>query len=337
MAGILSSLLAVGLSGCRGDEEEPEEILDGEDYDNTDPNAPKKIDSTEIADFYTYYWLETRWKKDENHEFEFEVRVDDNGTLMAYEHISEVSVPADEALLGELQKVIEKYGLVKKNGVYRVNYSLSPEYQKCVLRVNYRSGEKLSFTDLNDPAAHWEEEFYTVLADHFAKMGEDSLYPEKETSQITRLDFDYMEDSVAVSYGAVKISGSDGEKVLNRSVYDYSAQKPVSDESIPFPEDYFETLTEILFKYDIPTRYMYSYVNPDTGMMDNHDIGYYVWGSLTPADGEEDSQDRAVSLYIEYESGERLSIETRKASEINAMKPMLDELQDYYGSLFDPQ
>ena len=149
MAGLLTGMLLMGLSGCQKEPEpiiEPEPV-DGEGTNKTDYNAPKEIASKDITSFSASFFQANRWTSTDNHSFEFCISLDENGAMTASEEVSGVRVPADETLLHAVQEIIDKYDLVKKNGVYEVNYSLSPEYQKCTLTADYASGEKLSFTD----------------------------------------------------------------------------------------------------------------------------------------------------------------------------------------------
>ena len=98
--------------------------------------------------------------------------------------------------------------------------------------------------------------------------------------------------------------------------------------------DILAKIAEILDKYDVVRKYEFSRYDRQENNYGNHDAGYFGWGDKTTADGEEDAQDRKVDIYVEFESGKRLNIETSKASEIDAMKPILDELTEYLDSLF---
>ena len=95
---------------------------------------------------------------------------------------------------------------------------------------------------------------------------------------------------------------------------------------ILFPEDYYEEITGIFARSDLVVKYDFSYFD--------HGAGCYGMGSMTPADEEPDSDSAALVLYIEYESGKTISIDTKKASEIEGMRTLLAELLAYHGSLF---
>ncbi len=339
MAGVLSFTLLMGLFGCQKEPEpviEPEPV-DGEGINQTDYNAPKVIKSKEITDFYTSFFQSNRWTSSKSHEFEFQISSDENGALTASELVSGSAVPADETLLQEVQEIIDRNDLVKKNGVYEVNYSLSPEFQKCTLTANYASGEKLSFTDLNDPYALWSEELYDVFAQWFFEKGNDALLPEKDTSPVTRIQFSFEKDFINHDYSIVHVSDEkaiDGDAYpLNCMVYDMKKGETVSDEYISVPDDFYEQITEILVPYDLVTKYYFSSYNHQKDDYSNHDEGYFGWGKK-PAEEEPDEEGTGVSLYLEYEDGKHIGIETRKASEIEGMKSMINGLSEYYASLF---
>ena len=338
----------VCLSGCGGADKKDitinnyvpveEEPKDGETTNLTDYDAPKEIKSKDITDFQASFFISTRWRGEEEHEFNFQVKPDENGALTAYETNSGISVTADEELLIKIQEIIDKYDLVSKNGVYEVNYSLPPECQGCEMNVDYASGEAFKFTIINEPYSQWAEAFYDVFAEYFAEKGDESLYPEKETSAVTRFDMRMNEKGVWYDYGGVNVQDEmaiNGEKyLLSRDIYDENAQKTISEDYIVFPEGYYEKITEILDKYNVVRKYEFSRYDRQENNYGNHDAGYFGWGDKTTADGEEDAQDRKVDIYVEFGSGKRLNIETSKASEIDAMKPILDELTEYLDSLF---
>ncbi len=81
-------------------------------------------------------------------------------------------------------------------------------------------------------------------------------------------------------------------------------------------------------------NYEFSFYDRAAGDWGNHDLGYYGMEPGTSADGEPDAEDKAVDLYMEFESGYGMNIETRKAGEIEGMRPLLDALIEYHESLF---
>ena len=338
------------LSGCSGEEKkdvtinkyepvEEEELTEtGNTTVRTDYDAVKEIKSKDISDFYVSFLNLNRWRGDEIHSFNFQVKPDENGVLTASENLSGIGAPADDELLIKLQEIIDKYELVSSNGVYEVNLSLAPEYHECEMEVNYASGESFKFTTINNPYADWTEEIYDVFAQWFSQKGDDSLYPDKETSVVTRFDLRMNKNGTWYDYGGINVPEEmavNGEKyLLHRDIYDDNAQKTISEDFILFPEGYFEKITEILAKYDVVLKYDFSRFDHNDLNYGNHDEGYFGWGNKTTADGEEDAQDMKIDMYVEFESGNRMSIGTQKPSEIEGMEPLTGELTEYLDSLF---
>ncbi len=332
MAALLCASLLFGLGGCTDKPEpvpEPEPI-DGGTTDHTDPNAPKVIQSKDIRAFYTNFYLQNRWWGEEERFYEFKIELDSSGVLTASETNSGVCLPADKALLDALQGVIDEYDLVSMNGLYRVTAGLPPEYQENILQVSYESGERLSFTINNEPEAKWAEAVCDVFTAWFSANGEDGLQPARETSLVTRLNITLREGSIYTQYGGIHVQAEDAidgqEYLLEKSVYDDAAQETLFEEDILFPEDYYERVTEILACYDLVLKYEQSYFE--------HGDGYFGMGGKGPGSGEEDLEDRYLDLYAEFESGKRINIETKKASEIEGMKALLTELAGYHDGLY---
>ncbi len=324
MIALLSALMAFGLFGC--DKESP---VSGGVTDKTDPNAPKEIRSKDISEFSVNFFHETRKNINDEQFFDFEVKKNDEGILMAEETNTGISQKADKDLLDSLQEVIDRYRLVSMNGYYRVTAGLPPEYQKCTLRVIYGSGEKLSFSENNNPSAKWTAAVYDVFAKWFAEKGDDSLYPQREESLVSRMDIDVKENSILRQYMTVHVKQEDAidrdEQLLEKLIYDDEKKEMIEEKNAAIPEDYYRNITAILKKYAFDLKYQYSYFE--------HNDGYYGFNDEHGND-EQDGND-LISLYVEFESGNRLDLKTRKDSEIAAMKDLLDELLSYNDSLLE--
>lgn len=337
MAVLLSIFLMLGLGGCTDEPQDEPEPVDGGTTIRTDEDAPKVIESKDITGLDVNLYLASRWSGDEEHFFQFRI-AEQNGTLTASESFSGVSLPADEALLTALQDVIDRYELAKRNGVYEVTAGLPPEFQERTLSVAYASGETLRFTQNNEPFEDWAVAFYDVFADWFAARGDESLYPDKETSLVSRIDVRLKENGQWFEFGGINVlpeNTIEGETyLLQREVYDEASQTVLEQGYRLFPDEYYEKITEILAAHDVVKTYEFSYYDPEAGDYGNHDEGYYGFGSKTTADGEEDSDDLYLDLYVEYESGRRMTIETRKASEIEGLRPLLADLTAYIDRLF---
>ncbi len=301
-----------------GDDTDVEEPICGGVTDKTDPDASKSIKSDEITDFYTNFYLAWRWRGDDRddyrtHQFEFSVKPDGTGKLSASESNSGVSLPADEKLLKALQAVIREDGLESENGVYEVTAGLPPEYWPCELTVSYDSGEKLTFTEDNNPDAEWAEDIYDIFAGWFKENGDDSLYPDKYTAKATRFSLEYYDHGEIMDFS--------------------TALKDVNGNTPVLPDDYYDRITEIFSKYDMALKYDFSMFNHEELLINNHDLGFYGMSGHKPDYDEPDSEDAFVDIYVEYDDGDRFNIETKKESEIEGMKPMLDEFAEYHREL----
>jgi len=173
MKRFLKKLAAAGIAllmtGC-GKTTDPE-IISGGTTDNSDPDAPKVIESTEITAFSAAVFLAERWTEGENHWFDFQVKQDENGVLTAYENRSGIRCRADETLLRALQEVIEQNNLAAMNGIHEITAGLPPEYQPRRLKVDYVSGETLRCTVDNDPYEAWAVQVCDVFAEWFNAKG----------------------------------------------------------------------------------------------------------------------------------------------------------------------
>lgn len=334
-------LTFLGLAGAPALADEPPmpgEVIDGGLTERSDPSAPKTIKSRDITGFQAVFYLSTRWTAKGGHQFRFQVKKDAAGVLTASEEISAVSRPADAKLLAALQGVIEKWKLAQENGVYRVTSGLPPEFQPCSLQVDYASGEVLRFTQDNSPEAQWAEEFYDIFAAWFAEKGEMALYPPKETSPLSRLDLWFWDGDRIAMYGGIKVPEEmaiAGEtSLLHKDIIDQRTEKTIERAFMLFPQDYYARVTAIIAATDLVRNYDFSRYDHRAGNYGNHKAGYYGMGSKTTADNEPDSDSLYMELYLEYASGNRLTIKTKKTSEIEAMRPIIKQLVDYHESLF---
>ncbi|MBP5383763.1 MAG: hypothetical protein J6Y57_02185 [Lachnospiraceae bacterium] len=299
-------------TGCTRGADENILIPDNEDEyvtggitDRTNHDAPKEIHSDEITGFFADFFLSWRWMGEDDHKFTFSIEKDADGKLIASEKNTGINYPADEELLKALQNVIRTYELPKKNGISKTTAGLPPEFQPSTFKVDYASGERLYFREDNDPDAEWAEDIYTLFADWFADKGIDTLRPAAPTAAVTRFNLHYMEEGVE---------------------YDFSSGMEGDEKYAALPDDLFKKLTEILYAYEVIQKYDFSIYNHDSRLLDNHEVGFYGMSGEKPDYNEPDLEDSFLDLYAEFDDGSRINIETKKASELNAMKPMIDEM-----------
>lgn len=325
------------LFGCRRQDPEP---IEGGTVTHVEQNVPKTVESKELTAFSAELFLSNRWYGDEAHEFLFLVTPsqDQDGAPTVSEANSGVSLPADEDLLTGLAAIIAEYDLASKNGLYDVTAGLPPEAAAHAFHAAYASGEEINFTVNNQPFSAWGEAVYDLYASWFEKHGITALYPDPEESALTRFILDFTENGRRVRYSDVHVPESDavgGETyLLSKSVETEGLFGEDSDKYILFPDDYFEKLTALIAATDLDRKYLFSAYDRAANNYGNHDEGYFGWGDKTTADNEPDSETLKLSLHLTYESGHRVNIDTRKESEIDAMRPLIDTLTAYLDPLF---
>ena len=151
---ICAALAGIILSGCGSSA--VEEPICGGVVDRSDHSAPKVIESKEIRSFSTSFW---RYDEDspnhEAHRWNITVAKDDAGEVWAEINGNRARISGGNALLAEVQEAIDRFGLVKFNGVDRVTSGLPPEYSPTRLKAEYASGERLYFRTNGDPDSPW--------------------------------------------------------------------------------------------------------------------------------------------------------------------------------------
>lgn len=154
-------LAGIMLSGCGSSA--VEEPICGGVVDRSDHSAPKVIESKEIRSFSTSFW---RYDEDSpNHEasrWRITVTKDSAGELWVEINGNKARIQGGKAL-AEVQEVIDRFGLVKLNGVDRVTSGLPPEYSPTRLEAEYASGERLYFRTNGNPSAEWTKAMLEIF------------------------------------------------------------------------------------------------------------------------------------------------------------------------------
>lgn len=332
------SLLMGGLPACRNTPPADPAVISGGTTTHQDPDAPKVIESKELTEFSASMVLDNRWRGDEERSFAFSVEPDEQGILTASEGHTGISRPADKDLLDALAEVIAQNNLAAQNGLYDVTAGLPYEFEPFPFRAVYASGEELNFTVNNNPAAAWAEEVYDVFAGWFAMHGIDALEPARDGTPLTRFIMQVTEGTRTVWYTDITVSEEeavDGETyVFGRLILNNGNVDRDEGRYCRITKELYEGIRSVIDATDLEKNYNFSFYNRQTGSMDNHDLGYYGMGPLTTADDEPDAENRALSLYMEFESGFSMNIETKKASEIEGMRSLIDALEAYLDPLF---
>ena len=315
----------LGLLGCDA-APVPEPIDGGTVTDGTDPDAPKVIESKDIAAFHASFMLYGEWAPGyPDTFFTFEVAPDASGALVASELTTGVSAPADAELLAALQAVVDEHGLAALNGRYRVTAGLPPEFGPCSLNVDYASGENLAFTENNEPDAQWAKETYLVFAGWFAGKGVDALLPPQVDWQIERLSIAVIQDGTITRYSGITVGDEDaidGETyLLMRDIYDNEAGATVSTDFVLFPADYYERVSEIFARHD-------------TRVFDSRSA---LYGMGVTAETLDNPWSADLQIHVENADGSRFNVNTNDPASKELLEPLLEELIAYHDSLFEQE
>lgn len=166
MIGISMLLLfaIVAFSGCADNsaadnaDTDVEVEEDGYQTDNTDSNAPKTIESTEITDFSCYFSALAFEETDTELEYDtyhLSAVLKDNVVAGRYRASTrygeevEDSFEADVSFMEDLQKIVSKHDFARNNGL-RMEVKGLPDNYGAELTVIYASGESISAYDNQD-------------------------------------------------------------------------------------------------------------------------------------------------------------------------------------------
>ncbi len=110
-------------------------ITAGGTTDKSDPTAKKTIESKEIIQFATEFYLYDSYYYEERsgkYSFQIEKKENDEFVLNAtgpYGIDSAISSVIPKEVLVGIQEIIDRYELVKNNGINKVTAGLAPEYR----------------------------------------------------------------------------------------------------------------------------------------------------------------------------------------------------------------
>ena len=138
-----------------------------------DPNAALTIISKDIVNFECKFDCSNFYLSDENRNYPyfyciFSLERRGDSALCKTQTVSNLDFETPLSALDDLQAIIDKYGLVKHNGIFNHTGGL-PEGYGVFFSVEYASGEKLSFEDnqhvmIGDKATLALHDFFRDLA-----------------------------------------------------------------------------------------------------------------------------------------------------------------------------
>lgn len=142
------------------------------------------------------------------------------------------------------------------------------------------------------------------------------------TGQVERLMIMFTENDLMRIYGEVTVqekNAINGERnLLEKEIYNKKDKKSITSQYILFPKDYYKQITEIVSKHDLRPFDRYS----------------VLYGQGRMVKDEDPPQNADLQLLINFDDGHQINIETSEPSDIEMLKPLLDELFQYNDSLF---
>lgn len=149
---VLTAVILI-LSGC-GRGAQPEEEIDGGVKNNTNYDAPKSIESTEITSFYCEFSTLALLEEDTflgNRVYQLSACLEDgiakgNYKMYGQDVWREESFVVESSFMEALQEIVQKYDFVENNGR---SYDVSglPDKYGAILKVEYQSGESIYASD----------------------------------------------------------------------------------------------------------------------------------------------------------------------------------------------
>ena len=292
---------------------------------HTDFDAPKVIESRELLFFSAKFYLFSEYDSRIGGSYWFEVKADESGKLLLTEKYSfrDLSCEVSAEIFEELQKIIEKYDLVKMNGIEEYTNGLVAEFQPSFLSADYVSGENLYFCTNNDPHAYWSRDVLNLFGKEFAKNGDRRFLPPPETRELTRFNLEFIDGDIHYSYGEMSM--------MKEGVH-YSLEELA--EGRTKEEDFFTVINKspynrkedreegYLFMYNIPSAEYYEGLQALIEKIDMKRRIVDSWGS---------GSDRPTlyKIYAEYKYGNRLTISSTDEEDYKKSMPLIKELADY--------
>lgn len=288
------------LNGCHD-----EDIIDGGSIDNTDPNAPKVINSKEIKELNTYFYLDDYLNNNYTGFYEIDIKENNGEFILKESKTFKIEENICKEEVAKFQEIIDKYELVKANGYDKVTAGLPPEYQPMALSVKYVSNESLYFRENNNPDSEWTMQFVKCTKDIFISHGHEEL--KEPVKVISNFIVNFTNEGSRYHY--FFLIDQNEELKLARSVIQNNVV--IEDKIINVPENFNELIHELIDKCDL-----YSF---NTGSLN---VGSDLY------------KKEFYEIYIDFDDGSQIydySNEDEKVQKFNLIKEdILNALEELF-------
>lgn len=219
----------------------------GGKVDHTNHAAPKNIKSKKITGFNARFYLDHNDSGDDNYSGFYHFTIE-KGVLS--EDRLNISEQINESVTEKLQAIIEKYDLVKKNGVDVHTSGLPPEFQPCYLSADYESGENLYFSENNDPRSPWAREIFELFRQFFIERGHSELQPSEDARSISRFRFAFNLGKTAYSFSPIVMSEENLTKLM-KSTWVLGEEGTGATYMSELDEELYKTLSKLIFEINL--------------------------------------------------------------------------------------
>ncbi len=232
------------------------EILPGAKGRNVDKSyvAPTELKSKKIESFRTYFFLWDQFNLADEGSYSFNVKKNDSGEYILSEDAHyKLSVTVEKSVLDKLQKIIDDNSLALHNGVNEYTNGLPAEFAPCLFSAVYDTGEKLYFSEDNNPEAKWARAVRDLFKEEFIRQGHDELLPPAEDITLVRFDMDYLDENGRVCYSTI-FTEEDTEEVSGHyliSGRSVDSEELEYDEILAIPGNFYDDLSEVLNNHNL--------------------------------------------------------------------------------------
>lgn len=228
------------MDGCQ-----KENIMDGGQVDYTDENAPKVINSKDIDEFSTHFYVGDSLNTAYNGFYEIEIKEKDGKYNLKESKTFKIKETISSEELSKIQEIIDKYELVKFNGIDKVTSGLPYEYGPMAISVKYKSNEALYFRQNNDPDCEWTKEFVKCIKEIFIDYGHDELID--SAKELYNFVFNFTYDGHR--YNHFFLVDENEELKLARTIIDGDAV--LDDKFIDVPQDFNAIINDLINRCDL--------------------------------------------------------------------------------------
>lgn len=331
------SLLA--LTGCNKVEEQSmkkddiaqKEIGTGGKVDRSDYSAPKEIKSDNLVSFSCSYFLYGEVGGMSDSSYGISVTKEDDGKFILSEEVHGISCETDEEYLRKVQEIIKEYDFASINGLDSHTSGLPTEFQPCYFSALYDSGEKIYFSENNNPESEWGRKLLKITQEEFTNHGITVLNPPIEDSVVTRFMLTYTDGDMCYYFSEVEVPVEGVHKSLadlaeegyGEGEYEIKLQYQVWDRA--------GNLERKTYRGDIDETY-YEFLR---GIIFQNNINEFASLSGAPVSFNYQDSPAYYEFYIEFEDGSTLCGFSDDPDMNAKFAPAADEIATYIKSYLD--